>query len=126
MAKTESIFAKKKRPASRTGDALAEIQERQQAAVERESESDKAQKKSERAAIRKARQFSTYIDPDLKAELRAACGLLPPSVIGGTLADLVERALRAELSRLRSEQNGGRPFETGGPDPKKGRPFKKA
>ena len=110
MAKAESIFAKKKRPEGRTGDALAEIQERQQAAVERESEADKIQRSRAKADLKKARAFSCYIDPDLKAELQAIFRELPPAVLGGGQSQLVERALRAEVELLRETYNKGKPF----------------
>ncbi len=51
-----------------------------------------------------------HVDVELLAEVRGAVVACAAPPLRLTLTDFVDRALRAELARLRKEQNGGKPF----------------
>lgn len=51
-----------------------------------------------------------HVDVELLAEVRGAVVACAAPPLRLTLTDFVDRALRTELTRLRKEQNGGKPF----------------
>ena len=111
MAETRFSSARRKsRSKDRVETALAKIEDDAAKAVEGETAADKRKARAAKARLKKERQFSCYIDPDLKQELQRICKQLPPAAIEGGQSGLVERALRAEVERLRREHNAGEPF----------------
>lgn len=111
MAETRFGTARRKgRAQDRVKTAVAKIEEDQAKAVEAETAADRRKARAAKARLKKERQFSCYIDPDLKQELQRICKQLPPAAIEGGQSGLVERALRAEVERLRGDHNAGEPF----------------
>jgi hypothetical protein len=72
-------------------------------------------------------RLTVTIDEDVIQELRRAVGWLQVNVAGKdarvTVNSLVERAIAAELKKLRKRHRGGEAFDENGPSPRAGRPI---
>ncbi len=77
---------------------------------------------------RKSRpRLTVTIDEDVIRELRGAVGWLQVNATGKaarvTVNSLVERAVAAELKKLRRKHRDGEAFDADGPSPRTGRPI---
>jgi hypothetical protein len=72
-------------------------------------------------------RLTVTIDGDVIQELRQAVGWLQVNAIGKdarvTVNSLVERAIAAELKKLRKRHRDGEAFDERGPSPRAGRPI---
>lgn len=112
----------KRRRGGLGADYFAEVAEERRQAVE-EPCAPKAKPSAPAGPVRTKATF--YLRRDLLDELRAASLDLPPRVLGGSLSELVERALEVRLEELRRKHHDGQPFEASGGRVRRGRPPKR-
>jgi len=122
-SKRPTLGARKPPRAGNAGVARA-LEDHKRADAEDAAEAEKAAAKAKRDE-EKPEKMPFSIPPDLAAEIRAASTELPPKAFGITLSGMVERAVRAEMEKLRRKWNNSEPFDTSGPaQVRKGRPPK--
>lgn len=91
---------------------------------EKASERSRTTPASARKATASAKAHATFhLSVEIVDEARDAVSALAGPPLHLTLAELVDRALRAELGRLRKQHNGGEPFPKRRAPIRSGRPI---